>query len=67
MDINTRDRYLPAALLMQDTGGSFASAIGKAFIVADRNNMFTLLNAFPDLFERYATIAAEQDARRQQG
>ena len=57
-----RDDYLPAAELMQNMGGSFASAIADAFFVADSHNTQRLLTAFPELFERYKQLA---DADRQ--
>ena len=42
-----------AAMLMQDTGGSFASSIAKAYFVADSTNREKLLEAFSTLFESY--------------
>ena len=42
-----------AAMLMQDTGGSFASTIAKAYFVADSFNRERLLDAFGHLFESY--------------
>ena len=55
-----KDKYLPAAMLMDQMGGSFARYIAKAFFVADSNNTERLFNAFPELFERYAQLAAER-------
>lgn len=42
-----------AAMLMQDTGGSFAATIAKAYFVADTFNRERLLDAFGHLFESY--------------
>ena len=42
-----------AAMLMQDTGGSFASTIAKAYFVADSTNREKLLETFSTLFESY--------------
>ena len=47
-----RPELATAALLMA-RGGSFAKHIGQAYLVADTNNTWRLLAAFPDLFERY--------------
>ena len=44
--------YLSACELSTGLHGSFAEAIGKAFIVADKGNSKKLLNAFPDVFMR---------------
>lgn len=43
-----------AALNMTRQGGSFAGAIGEAYLHADSNNGPRLVAAFPDLFKRYA-------------
>lgn len=36
------------------TGGSFAAAIGDAYMVADSRNQRRLVDAFGDLFDRFA-------------
>ena len=46
------DEYLHAALTMEG-GGSFAAAIGDAYIAADKQNRARLRAAFPDLFTLY--------------
>lgn len=52
-----------AAQLMITRGGSFAGHLGRAYLVADSDNTWRLLEAFPELFERYleeVERAAEQ-------
>ena len=44
--------FLHAALTM-DSGGSFAGAIGEAYIAADPQNRARLRAAFPDLFTQF--------------
>ena len=44
--------YLSAVELSTGLHGSFAEAIGEAFIVADRGNSQKLLDAFPEVFMR---------------
>ena len=44
--------YLSACELSTGSHGSFAQAIGDAFIVADRGNSQKLLDAFPEVFMR---------------
>ena len=53
------DLTLKAALLMEKTGGSFAAAIAKAWIVGDSSNRPRVYAAFPKLFEKYAAWALE--------
>lgn len=48
----TDNEFLHAACMM-DQGGSFAEAIGTAYIAADPQNRARLRAAFPDLFTRY--------------
>lgn len=38
---------------MQNFGGHFAAAIGRALVVADSGNQQRLAQAFPELFEKY--------------
>ena len=45
------DQLIAAAHKMQESGGSFASAIAQAFFVADSMNRNLLLIAFGNLFE----------------
>ena len=44
--------YLSACELSTGQHGSFAGAIGDAYIVADKGNSQKLLDAFPELFLR---------------
>lgn len=44
--------YLSACELSTGLHGSFAEAIGEAFIVADKGNSQKLLDAFPEVFMR---------------
>jgi hypothetical protein len=44
--------YLSACELSTGQHGSFAGAIGEAYIVADKGNSQKLLDAFPELFMR---------------
>jgi hypothetical protein len=48
----TDNDFLHAACMM-DQGGSFADAIGTAYIAADPQNRARLRAAFPDLFTQY--------------
>jgi hypothetical protein len=40
--------------------GSFAAYIGKAYLVADRGNMESLLEAFQSLFQRVSQDISER-------
>ena len=51
---------LEAVELMIASGGSFARAIGSAWIVGDSTNRQRVYIAFDDLFEKYATWAQER-------
>lgn len=44
--------YLSACELSTGQHGSFAGAIGDAYIVADKGNSQKLVDAFPELFLR---------------
>jgi len=48
----TNNEFLQAAWTMEE-GGSFADAIGTAYIAADPSNRARLRAAFPDLFTQY--------------
>jgi len=50
----TESQLFKAAYKMCDQGGSFAFAIGQAYFCADSTNKVRLVDAFADLFERYA-------------
>ena len=52
-DPNNNDHVTYTSRAMVNTGGHFASFIGKALQYADRTNRRRLLAAFPDLFEKY--------------
>lgn len=43
-----------AARNMGDYGGGFAQAMSLAYMLADATNKVRVVNAFPELFERYA-------------
>ena len=47
------DGHRRAACAMQ-SGGSFAASIGAAYIAADSHNAPRLVEAFPELFARFA-------------
>lgn len=53
-----------AAELMVEIGGSFAQHLARAFRVADSDNRARILAGWPDMFERYARMAAERDVPR---
>ena len=57
--MKTSDYYFYAAKAMIFSGGSFAACIGEAYIVADPSNTARLIDAFGDLFERYAQETTE--------
>lgn len=52
-DMSDDDLY-KAAHNMDKYGGGFASTIARAFFRADSVNRVRVINAFPELFERYA-------------
>jgi hypothetical protein len=58
----TPDQAWKAAKRMQEQYGSFACAIGCAYMLADQWNKETLLTAFSDLFARVHadSVAYEQ-------
>jgi hypothetical protein len=53
MDNLTKHDLFQAARTMKRFGGSFASCIAEAYLVADSNNAKRLLEAFSDLFAKY--------------
>jgi len=50
--LSSYEFYLSAVELSTGLHGSFAEAIGEAFIVADKGNSQRLLDAFPEVFMR---------------
>ena len=50
--LSSYEFYLSAVELSTGLHGSFAEAIGDAFIVADKGNNQKLLDAFPEVFMR---------------
>lgn len=48
-----RPELLTASQLMRARGGGFASCLAEAYQVADQDNAWRILEAFPDLFTRY--------------
>ena len=55
------ERRDDAAARMREMGGSFASAIGFAFMRADEQNKTRLLLAFPELFAKYSVMPSVGD------
>jgi hypothetical protein len=53
MDNLTKHDLFQAARTMKRFGGSFASCIAEAYLVADSHNAKRLLEAFSDLFTKY--------------
>lgn len=49
----THDEFIHTCQTMQAYGGSFASRIAYAALVADTANKDRLIAAFPELFEKY--------------
>lgn len=49
----THDEFIYTCQTMQAYGGSFASRIADAALVADTTNKDRLIAAFPELFEKY--------------
>lgn len=54
MDGAEYDRTIAA---MQQYGGSFASALGRAWLYADLGNRSKLEQAFPELLKQYRDMA----------
>ncbi len=50
----SESELIKAAHNMVYYGGGFAEAIASAYFRADSTNKVRLINAFPELFERYA-------------
>lgn len=48
-----------ACLVMERMGGGFAAAVAVAYYRADGDNKARVLDAFPELFDKYRRIAAE--------
>lgn len=61
---STLDDINRGAQLMERAGGGFASALAAAYIRADLGNRARILDAFPELFERY-TREAQAERERQ--
>ena len=53
MSQDTKEELAQAARNMIEYGGSFASNIGNAYVVADSDNSARLVAAFPELFQKY--------------
>lgn len=49
----THDEIVYTCMAMSRYGGSFASRIADAALVADTTNKDRLIAAFPELFEKY--------------
>lgn len=50
----TEQQLIAAARTMIRQGGSFAGAIGEAYVAADETNRARLIAAFADIFERFS-------------
>ncbi len=53
----TRDELLPTMIAMTKYGGSFASKLADAMLHADSDNLQRIVNAFPEMIERYKEFA----------
>lgn len=51
--LNDLDFFLATTRTMQAFGGSFATKIAEAAVIADSNNRAALVQAFLHLFQRY--------------
>ena len=49
----THDEFIYTCQTMKTYGGSFATRIAQAALVADKHNKERLIAAFPELFEKY--------------
>lgn len=49
----TRDELLSIMLAMETYGGSFVQNLAKAMFCADSDNLQRIVNAFPELIEKY--------------
>ncbi len=56
--------YLHAAWVMEE-GGSFAAAIGDAYIAADPQNRARLRAAFPDLFTQFYNLYLQRNNQQE--
>lgn len=54
-----RDEILSISNAMIKFGGSFASNLGKALLVADSENTKKILAAFPELISQYKRLTDE--------
>jgi hypothetical protein len=54
------DAYKTAKAMSSGRYGAFATYIGKAYLVADRGNMESLLEAFQSLFQRVSQDISNQ-------
>lgn len=59
----THDEKLEVIRAMQQTGGSFVSALAEAWLRADEDNSKRIQDAFPDYIARYRAIGIA-DRRR---
>jgi hypothetical protein len=49
---------------MRNRGGSFVSGLGSLLCIADSVNKQRLLDAFPEIIQRYAAIAELEETKR---
>lgn len=53
MSDSEEDKVIKAANVMLIYGGHFANSIGRAILYADSSNRERLVQAFPDLIQKY--------------
>ena len=53
MTRDEKDELLSIMLAMETYGGSFVQNLAKAMFCADSDNLKRIVNAFPELIERY--------------
>jgi hypothetical protein len=59
----THDEKLEVIRAMQQTGGSFVSALAEAWLRADDDNSKRIQDAFPDYIARYRAIGISNRRR----
>jgi len=59
--VNSTTEQMGTAQAMKRKGGSFVKAIGTALTAADPINATKLLEAFPEYFKQYRTIAEREN------
>lgn len=54
----THDEFIYTCQTMMQYGGSFATRIAQAALVADKGNKDRLIAAFPEIFEKYGPTSS---------